>query len=156
MQAIRNEKDLDIFINRISIEYLNNFQRKVHDIIYEYINMYYEEYDSVEYNRTFQFLNSIVKSDIAKNGNIFECYVYIDVDNLSYINNTGSEVVDMINRGFHADTSMNTKDGYNTSYDIESEVSKNFWQNSMIKTNEILANTLIQCFKSHGIDVREV
>lgn len=156
MPIIKSEDDLDKLLDACTKEYLRVFQSKVYDTIHDYIEQYYDEYEPKQYERTEQFLNSLVKTNVVKNGNRYECSVYIDIDSLHYKAHKGLEVIDMINRGYHADKSMYKKDLYQVYYDIDSDIGKDFWENSMIKTEEQLAKTLIQCFKSHGISVKAV
>ncbi len=145
-QIIKNGKDLDKLIqSRLSLA-LKFTQQEIYKVIQENIKNYYEEkvfLDRVSkkmsaipnaYFRTYQFLNSLIKTDIiVKNGTV-SCSVRIDTESLDYIQD-GDIVVDMINRGYHADTSLNddllsfNDRGYRTPYDIYAK--SHFWDDSL-------------------------
>lgn len=128
-----------IFQARISMA-LKMTQDEIYKKIQENISKYYKEKVFRDrytgnisaipnvYDRTYQFLNSLLKTDVAFSGNSISCKVMIDVDSLNY-NQPGQVVVDMINRGFHADTGLNQDGIYETPYDIYSD--SNFWDDSI-------------------------
>ena len=137
--AINSMKDLEKKIqSRLSLA-LKYTQQEVYKVIQENIKNYYEEkvfYNTttgiptaipILYERTYQFLNSLIKTDVVvKNGNV-SCSVMIDTDALDYLQD-GNTVVDMINRGYHADKSLN--DGvYQTPRNIYAK--SHFWDNSL-------------------------
>ena len=82
-------------------------QDEIYETIQENINKYYDEevfYDIDSknmtnvprfYNRTFQFLQSLIKSDIVIDGTNVSCSVKIDTDSLNYVQD-GDIVIDMI------------------------------------------------------------
>lgn len=137
--SINNMKDLEKFMQgRLSLA-LKFTQQEIYKVIQENIKNYYEEkvfYDRTSgsmsaipnvYNRTYQFLNSLIKTDvIIRNGKV-SCSVMIDTDSLDYLQD-GDIVVDMINRGYHADKSLN--DGfYETPRNIYAK--SKFWDDSL-------------------------
>ena len=80
------------------------------------------------YERSYQFLNSLIRTDVTiKNGTV-SCSVMIDTESLDYIQN-GDIVVDMINRGYHADKSINEGE-YQAIRTIETE-DTHFWDDSI-------------------------
>lgn len=137
-------------------------QSKVHQCIDSFIKQYYAEYTPTEYERTYSFYNSLVKSDIKYSGNECYCSVYIDMDMMDYYRHNSYDVIEMINRGFHADTSMNggtrisggyTSNPYNAKRDIKGT---RFWDEGLsevYKTNLIL-ETFANYMKSKGLIVR--
>lgn len=139
MTTINNIKDLEKIIQgRMSLA-LKFTQRDVYKVIQENIKNYYEEKVFIDpisktktsipsmYDRTYQFLNSLIKTDVIIKNNEVSCSVKIDMDSLDY-SQDADIVVDMINRGFHADKSLN--DGiYNVKKNIYSE--SNFWDDSL-------------------------
>lgn len=139
MKTINNMKELEKAIQgRLSLA-LKFTQQEIYKVIQENIKNYYEEkvfYDRTTgnmsaipsvYDRTYQFLNSLIKTDVViKNGSV-SCSVMIDTDSLDYIQD-GNVVVDMINRGYHADKSLN--DGtYETPRNIYAK--SHFWDDSL-------------------------
>lgn len=139
MPTFNNIKDLEKFVNsRLSLA-LKFTQQEIYKVIQENIKNYYEEkvfYDRISgsmsaipnvYDRTYQFLNSLIKTDVfVRNGKV-SCSVMIDIDSLDYLQD-GEIVIDMINRGYHADKSLN--DGtYETSRNIYAK--SHFWDDSL-------------------------
>lgn len=139
MKTISNMKELEKAIQgRLSLA-LKFTQQEIYKVIQENIKNYYEEkvfYDRISgnmsaipdvYDRTYQFLNSLIKTDvIIKNGTV-SCSVMIDTESLDYTQD-GDIVVDMINRGYHADKSLN--DGtYETPRNIYTK--SHFWDDSL-------------------------
>lgn len=139
MPTINNMKDLEKLVNsRLSLA-LKFTQQEIYEVVQENIKNYYEEkvfYDPITktrsaipnvYDRTYQFLNSLIKTNVTiKNGNV-SCSVKIDTDSLDYLQD-GDVVVDMINRGLHADKSLN--DGvYKTPRNIYGH--SHFWDDSL-------------------------
>lgn len=59
-------------------------EKKIHKVIDEFLKKYYGEYAPVEYERTYQLLHSLVKSDIVPKGRGYECHVYFDLDKIDY------------------------------------------------------------------------
>lgn len=87
---------------------LRDIQNKAYGVIKYYMNEYYTEYSPIWYERTFAFYKSLVKSEIIKIPKGYKCSVYIDLDKMDeYYRNTGQEVMDMINSGYHFHTSLN-------------------------------------------------
>lgn len=139
MPTVNNIKDLEKAVqNRLSLA-LKFTQQEIYKVIQENIKDYYEEkvfYDYVSgkkssmpnvYDRTYQFLNSLIKTDVTIRNGTVSCSVGIDMDALDYTQDS-DVVIDMINRGFHADKSLN--DGrYETPRDIRAE--SNFWDDSL-------------------------
>ena len=61
-----------------------DMQNKVYDIIDEYLKAYYNLYDPVAYDRTYQLMKSLVKSEIVPTNNGFKARVYYDWQSLDY------------------------------------------------------------------------
>lgn len=89
---------------------LNHAANRVKQIIDEHIQTYYNNYTPKRYKRTYQFLNSCVKTDVEWHGNTAQVVVYIDfskmkhdpsVSKLAYKTATGLDVVNWANQGLH-------------------------------------------------------
>ena len=65
-------------------EAIQNAQLEVHAIIDRFLMQYYAEYDPSLYERTYQLLHSLVKSDVKSTGNGYEAEIYFDVSMLDY------------------------------------------------------------------------
>ena len=152
MAAIRNMNEL----NRKSENSLKNAiiiaQSKVYQCINSFIKEYYTEYTPISYKRTYSFYNSLVKSDIRKTKSGYICEIYIDTRKMNYYEHDSKEVVDMINRGFHADTGMNGG-LYQTPEDIKGV---RVWDESMeeIEKANLIINTFKNYFKANGFVVK--
>ena len=84
--VFKNESQLKSFLLGKCRNAITNAQEKVYRIIDLYLQRYYADYDPVWYDRTYQLLHSLVKSDIRKEGSKVVATVYFDLD---YIYNTG-------------------------------------------------------------------
>ena len=65
-------------------EAIKNAQLEIHAIIDRFLMQYYAEFDPSLYERTYQLLHSLVKSDVKSTGNGYEAEVYFDVSMLDY------------------------------------------------------------------------
>ncbi len=99
------------------------------------------------YDRTEQFLNSLVKIDVVNDSGFIWCRVEIDTGELEYFQ-SGSTVINMINEGFHAKKDLSDSN-YDTPYDIESNI--HFWDDAIEALGgtdgiySILQDNLIKC-----------
>ena len=155
MPAARNINELTKHLDTPLKNAMIVAQSKVYQCINSFIKEYYDEYNPDVYERTYSFYNSLVKSDIKKTKNGYACEVYIDMDRTDYYAHSFKDVVNMINRGFHADTGMNNGDSYQTPVDIRGIRVWNESMDEIQKTNLIL-NTFKDYFKSNGFIVREL
>lgn len=103
---IKNQKQLaDVILEKYVASAMKATQQMVYDAIQESITEYYKEYTPEVYERTYKFLNSLIKTDIIRVGNTISCEVKIDERFLEYeypngggINATGLDVVQWANR----------------------------------------------------------
>ena len=107
--VFKNETQLKGFILQKCRVALARTQEQVYKILDIYMQRFYADYDPVWYNRTYQLMKSLVKSDIKSTKNGYEAYVYFDIDGLSYT--TGSkpsmeQVVDAAAHGGHGATGL--------------------------------------------------
>ena len=59
-------------------------QEEVYGIIYKFLKQYYSEYDPSVYERTYQLLRSLVKTDVMPTDNGWKAYIYFDISSLDY------------------------------------------------------------------------
>lgn len=134
-----NMKNFEKLVNeRLSLA-LKFTQQEIYEVIQENIKNYYEEkvfYDSITktrsaipklYDRSYQFLNSLIKTNVTIKNGVVSCSVEIDTDSLDYLQDPET-VIDMINRGLHADKSLNDGD-YQTPRNIYGQ--SHFWDDSL-------------------------
>ena len=92
-----------IFESRIQ-QALKMTQQEIFEVIPEHIIDYYHEYTPRAYQRTWQFLNSLIKTEVVKSSNGLSCSVEIDKNYLSHRYDggaTGLEVVTYANQHSH-------------------------------------------------------
>ena len=87
-------------------------QQEIFEVIQKHINGYYNEpvfrrgsTVPIMYNRTMQFLNSLIKTSVETSGGNVSCKVKIDMDTLHYLQ-PPETVVNMINEGLHANPDL--------------------------------------------------
>lgn len=83
---IKSMNDLSKILEARIKKALEMTQNEIWEIIQKHIDMYYDEYDPKKYIRTFKFqTESLIKTNIVKDGNKLSCTVEIDPDYLHYV-----------------------------------------------------------------------
>ena len=59
-------------------------QEEIYGILYRYVQKYYAEYDPEYYERTYQLLRSLVKTEVVPTKNGWKAEVYFDISSLDY------------------------------------------------------------------------
>ena len=106
--TFKNEKQLKEFLLKKCKVALAVTQEKAYKIIDMHVQRFYADYSPEDYQRTYQLMRSLVKSDIRSTGSGYEAEVYFDLD---YIYNTGSkpsgeQVMDAAATGGHGASGM--------------------------------------------------
>lgn len=91
-QIIRSMNDLNKILESRIEQALKMTQNEIFKVFQKYITEYYKEpvfRDGTSaipmmYKRTYKLLNSLIKTDIIKNGNVLSCTVEIDPNYLNY------------------------------------------------------------------------
>lgn len=78
--TFKNEKELERFILKKCRSALLKAQEEVYKIIKKFLYQFYNEYDPVVYERTYQFLQSLVQSRIVSDGKGYKAEVYFNLD----------------------------------------------------------------------------
>lgn len=102
--VIKSISDLTRIIELRVQKALEMTQQEIFEVIQEHITDYYKEYNPIIYQRTWKFLNSLIKTDIIKSPNGLSCTVEIDENYLSYRYKgeiTGLEVSSLANKHSH-------------------------------------------------------
>ena len=81
---IKNQEQLRKVLQSYVASALEKTQKEIYDIIQESINDYYKEYTPKYYDRTYKFLNSLVKPKVEIKGDTIECEVKIDEEYSRY------------------------------------------------------------------------
>lgn len=137
-QMVNSMSELKRVLQNRAAYALKTTRDEIYKVIQKHITDYYHEkvfYDEQGnpssipnmYQRTYQFLNSLMKTEVVLSGNEIGCTVKIDMDSLHYCQPT-TTVIDMIYKGYHADTSLND-DVYETPRDIHTL--GNFWNDAI-------------------------
>lgn len=79
-QAMLEGKVLEKYVATAVKSARNNLYKTIQSYVVEY----YKEYTPSAYERTWKFLNSLIKTDVKINGNEIECYVRLDEAYLNY------------------------------------------------------------------------
>lgn len=116
--VFKNEKELERFVLKKCRLALMKTQDRVYTILKDYLRQFYMDYppagQELVYDRTYQFLKSLVQSQVVSDGKGYKAEVYFALDNLSYAggNPSGEQVMKAASQGYHgAIGDMPYKDG---------------------------------------------
>lgn len=103
MPTFKSDAELRSYILKKSSRAVAVAAEKVYKVIEEFVMQYYNDYTPEQYERTYQLLTSLVKSDIRSTGNGVAIDVYFDAGALSYSTGTwgGEEVLSTALHGSH-------------------------------------------------------
>lgn len=104
VRKVKNLDELNGLLQPLIIEAMNMTGNFIYDKLFDKINQYYDEYDPVEYDRTYTLLNESHSLQEAKIiGNVIEMKVGFDDDYLTfrYKDATGLSVLKSMNEGYH-------------------------------------------------------
>lgn len=93
--AIRSMNNLTRVVGLRVQQALKMTQQEIFETIQKHIIDYYHEFSPVMYERTWHFLNSLIKPEIVKSSNGISCSVEIDRDYLSYNYKGGATGLDV-------------------------------------------------------------
>ena len=115
--VFKNEKELERFILKKCHSALAKTQEKVYRLLDKFLNDFYKDYtpgtyidwDGKEkyyrgYDRTYQLLHSLVKTEVIPTRNGYEAQVYFDYDSLKYYDGnrpSGLQVMEAAAQGLH-------------------------------------------------------
>ena len=144
--VFKNEKQLEEFLLAKCRDALFKAQGEVYRIIKRFLDQFYKEYDPVMYERTNQFLNSLVRSRVVPDGKGYKAEVYFDLD---YIYRTGSyptgeQVMQAAEYGRHGAMGLAVADFKGTSV----------WHESLAVLDASAIKILIDMLKPEGIPIK--
>lgn len=102
--VIKSMSDLTKILESRIQQALKMTQQEIFEVIQQHIVDYYHEFTPHMYQRTWEFLNSLIKTDIIKTNGTISCTVGIDSNYLTYRYNggaTGLEVATYANQHSH-------------------------------------------------------
>lgn len=135
-------------LSKVMDEYLkyavDHMAQLVKNKIDEYIRLYYHEYSPKEYQRTWNFLNSVVKTEAKKVGDTWTAEVYIDTS-IIYKSTWNQKPWTMGNTAYQANQ------GKHGSY----QGNVHFFDDAKrdIEDKKHLTNSFANFLKTYGIDV---
>ena len=112
----KNEKELERFLMSKCQIAIKQAQEHVYRILDKFLNDFYDDYDPTTYvdwdgtrkikrgyDRTYQLLRSLVKSEVIPSKKGYQARVYFDLNGLSYngYNPTGEQVMAAASQGLH-------------------------------------------------------
>lgn len=107
--VFKNEKQLESFLlNKCRLAILKA-QDEIYSIIKRFLYQYYNDYDPIIYQRTYQLLQSLVQSRIVSSGKGYKAEVYFNIDGLNYLDGrqpSGKQVMDAAAEGWHGAEGM--------------------------------------------------
>lgn len=139
-QTIKNISQLQNAMDKYAAYITDKMADKVKRTIEEFIRYYYQEYSPELYSRTWQFLNSVVRTDAVKKGNIWCAEIYIDTS-ITYDNDWMMKgTAEYANEGLHG----NVKVG-----------DMRFWDDAMeeIRSPEFI-NRFADFLRNKGLNVK--
>lgn len=100
-QTIKNIAQLQNAMDKYAAYITDKMADGVKQTIEEFIKYYYQEYTTEFYNRVWNFLNSVVKTETIKRGNAWRAAIYIDTS-IAYDNGwTMKGTAEQANQGWH-------------------------------------------------------
>lgn len=148
--VFKNEKELEKFLLAKCQDALLKAQGEVYVIIKRFLDKFYEEYDPSKseygYQRTNQFLNSLVRSRIVPDGKGYKAEVYFDLDYIYYTgsNPTGEQVMQAAEYGRHGAMGLAVADFKGTSV----------WHEPLEILDAKAIKILVDMLKAEGIPIK--
>lgn len=143
---ISNANELNNMLKKVAMEAMDQVREQVSDCIDKFIKQYYAEYTPKQYDRTYQFFDSLVVPSVKANGNTLTCEIYLDPGSMNYKNASGQAVLEMIDHGYHAMRRMGAP------YDIPGTA---VWSKSVsyIEKYDLVIGTFKKYLESQGFTV---
>jgi len=107
MPVFKNIKELKRDLVKKELIAVKQAQEYVYNLIDNYLQQYYSDYDPTVYERTRQLLHSLVKSNVKRINGGYEASVYFDLSKMDY----SYKLVNGIkkpNHGWSAEATMET------------------------------------------------
>jgi hypothetical protein len=107
-------KDIEKDIKKKSRLAIMKAQDEIYVIIKNFVYQYYNSYDPIIYERTYQLLASLVQTQIVSTGNGYTAEVYFDYSSLNYVTGakpSGLQVMKAAAYGGHGAEGLRIVDG---------------------------------------------
>lgn len=141
-KTIKNISQLQNAMDKYAVYITDKIADGVKRTIEEFIKFYYQEYSPEFYSRTWEFLNSVVRTDTVKKDNTWCAEVYIDTSIIYENGWTMNGTAEQANKGWH---------GWNHAVQVGD---LRFWDDSMeeIHSPEFI-NKFAVFLRSKGLNV---
>lgn len=141
----KNTKSLKAINDKYAEYACNKVAEMVKKKLDEFIRYYYHEYSPEQYERTWSFLNSVVKTSAQKQGNTWVATVYIDTS-IQYSSYWNGEHWNMGNTAYFANEGQHGR-YYNSGSSFFDDAYNE------IMNDEHLTSNLASFLKKNGINV---
>ena len=146
----RSEEEIKSYIMSRIKNSVAMSEKKAHEIINNFLKQYYSEFSPSVYERTYQRLHSLVKSEVASTGNGYKAEIYFDISKLDYSMKlvNGKQVP---NKGWSEEKTLEAAmTGSHGGYSFGTPI----WTESETMLNANMINILKQYLISSGIPIR--
>jgi hypothetical protein len=147
--TFKNENELKAFFMQKCKNAIMQTQNKVYAIIKKALVEFYGDYDPVLYERTYQLLHSLVKSEIRQVRNGYRADVYFDLSSIDYMTGnmpTGHQVMKAAEHGMHGAV------GKDLQY-VAGNSGVDIWNSPMQKIDAQVIDMIVRELKAQGIPV---
>ena len=146
--VFKSRKELESFLLKKCRLAILKAQDEVYVVIKKFLYQYYADYDPVQYERTYQLLQSLVQSRIVSDGKGYKAEIYFDIDGLNYATGakpSGAQVMDAAAYGGHGAEGLRVVSG---------DTGVSAWNDPIQKLNADAINILKRMLISEGIPIK--
>lgn len=148
--TLKNENELRTFLLQKCKDAIMQTQNKIYSIIKKALVEFYGDYDPILYERTYQLLHSLVKSEIRQVRNGYRADVYFDIGNIGYMTGnmpSGYQVMKAAEYGMHGAV------GRDLQY-VAGNSGVDIWNSPMQKIDAQAIDMIVRELKAQGVPVR--
>lgn len=161
--TFKNQKELESFLLKKFRQAIMKAQEEIYQIIKQFLYQFYNDYDPIKYERTYQLLRSLVQSRIISDGKGYKAEVYFDLDNLQYSKPawqggkppSGEQVFEAAKQGLHGaigDAGNGWKD-WEYNY-VQGNTGVNIWSDPIQELDTKAINILKEMLIAEGIPIK--
>ena len=145
-RSFNNYKDLFTAIRTDTEQALNHTADLTKELIDSFINQWYNDYTPTVYERTYQLLNAVIRTDVQKSGNKMNVTIYLDKSLLAYDTDTDG-ILQAADNGLHGSINNHYEEG---------ERHVRLWSDSIeqIKDTEMIFTAFENYLKNKGYDIK--
>lgn len=148
--TFKNDNELKNFLLQKCKTAISQAQNRIYAIIKKVLVEFYQDYDPVLYERTYQLLHSLVKSDIRKVGSGYRAEVYFDLGSMNYVTGnmpSSQQVMKAASQGLHGAI------GKDLQY-VSGDTGVDIWNTPIQEIDSKAIDMLVQELKSQGIPIK--